>query len=358
MLYHVVMGRRALARAFAFGLLIVSIPGLAGSAEPDRLERFRQLATSRLSVLELSGPESPTDLLQEIYALLDDEILESLEAGGVFASEGFLQDRLDAFRDAWGGSAFRILNLRGGDLLVGSFQLFPGPWGNSIRVYRRVGARAELLAAIQRAGAPQLFPMPPTRAGREQFLVIWVGPLSSRRTLALRIELWRREGDRFRAVWSTADLFGADLYAVGYELRGLEIVVRYEAHYEGWQPGCEGQTEHEDRFRYVSAGETFELAGRSVHNGWHRELHATVGRLLAALRAGDQRTLSALGLTPELRRKLPGRLDLEPACDIWDQPLPRVVTVSAIVPGDGRPWGLRFRHTPRGWRLAGAEPLP
>ncbi len=344
--------------AFAVGLAL----SLAGFSLPatatDRLERFRQLAASRLSALELSGSDSSGEVFREIYALLDDEILESLAAGGVFASEGFLQERLGAFNDAWGGSAFRVLNLPGGNLTIGSFQLSTGAGGNSVRVYRRVRNRAERLAAIYREGIPHLFLMPSTRAGSAQFLAAWVGPVSPRGTPALRIELWRHEGTRVRVAWSTADLLGADFDAISHAVRGQELIVRYAARYPGWKPGCEGQTEQEDHYRYVPTSETFLLVRRRVDNGWHRELHATVERFLAALRQGDAPALSVLGLFPQLARRLPARLEPEPVCDAPDGLSARVVTVSAVAPGDPRPWGLRFRRTRQGWRFAGAERLP
>lgn len=351
------MPSRTSARVLALALAVALAPVPTLAAGPDRLERFRQLATSRLSTLDLSGSDSSFEPLREIYALLDEEIVESLEAGSVFASEGFLQDRLDAFTEAWGGSSFRILSLVRGNLIVGSFQLSPGPWGNSVRVYRRAGNRAELLTAIHRDGIPQLSLLPSTRAGQGQFLAVWVGPPSPRGTPAIRIELWRQDGERVRAVWSTADLIGLDLYAVAYEVRGHEVVVRYEARYPGWKPGCDGQTEQEDHYRYAPASETLVLVRRHVHNGWHRELHAAVERLLDALRRGDERVLAALGLPPELHRRLPGSLEREPACDVRDGASVPLVTVSATVPGDPRPWAFRFRHTRDGWRLDGAERL-
>jgi len=351
------MPRRTVVCTLALGLLIGAFQTPVPGGEPDRLERFRQLATSRLGALDLTGSDPAVEGLREIYALLDDEIVENLEAGSVFASEAFLQERLSAFSEVWGGSTFWLLNLPGGSLSVGSFQLSPGGGGNSIRVYRRVGNRAELLAVIHRDGIPHLSRMPSTRGGQGQFLAVWVGPLSPHGTPAIRIELWRQEGERVRAVWSTADLLGPDLYATAYEIRGQELAVRYEARYPGWKPGCEGQTEQEDHYRYATASDAFILIQRQVYNGWHRELHTAVERFLGALRRGDERALFALGLTPELRRLLPDRLAAEPICDIRDGPS-QIVTVSATAPGDPRPWVLRFRQTRDGWRLAGAERLP
>src|SRR5262249_60049903 len=73
----------------------------------DRLERFRELASSRLALGDLDAG-NPDETYRDIYALLDDEVVESLASGGVFASSEFLQDRLDAFGDTWGGAQFPL----------------------------------------------------------------------------------------------------------------------------------------------------------------------------------------------------------------------------------------------------------
>jgi hypothetical protein len=343
------------ALGLSLGLLAASVS--SGGADVDRLQRYRQLAAERLGALESSGSRLSGEVFEEMSGLLDEEILENLEAGSVFASEAFLQDRLDAFSEAWGGSAFRVLRLPGGALTVASVQLSPGAFGNSVRVYRRVDRRAEFLGAVHRPGTPRLFAMPSTRAGAAQFLVAWVGPAASAGATALQIELYRQVGDQIRAVWSTADLFGPDFFALSHDVRGTQVTVRYAPRYAGWTLGCERQTEQEDRYRYVPESETFTRAGRRVYNGWHRELHVTVERLIAALRAGDQRALGALAVSPKLWRDLPGPPEPEPACDIVHDSSAHVVTVSATVPGDPRPWGLRFRQTPGGWRLVGVGPV-
>jgi hypothetical protein len=339
----------------SLGILAGSVS--SGGTDVDRLQRYRQLAATRLGALESSGSKLSTEVFEEMSSLLDEEILENLQAGSVFASEAFLQDRLDAFGEAWGGSAFRVLKLPGGALTVASVQLSPGDFGNSVRVYRRADRRAEFLGAIHRPGTPRLLAMPSTRAGAAQFLVAWVGPAASPGATALQIELYRHGGDQIRAVWSTANLFGPDFSALSHDVRGTQVTLRYAPRYPGWTPGCEGQTEHEDRYRYVPESETFTLAARRVYNGWHRELHATVERLIGALRAGDERALGALAVSPKLWRELPGLPEPEPACDILDDSSAQTVTVSATVPGDSRPWGLRFRQTPGGWRLVGVAPL-
>src|SRR5881409_2266828 len=102
----------------ATSTLAATRAGTGGAS--DRLERFRELASSRLALGDLD-PDNPTEAYRDIYALLDDEIVESLASGGVFASSEFLQDRLDAFGDAWGGAQFRLTRL--GRLVVGAFRL-------------------------------------------------------------------------------------------------------------------------------------------------------------------------------------------------------------------------------------------
>lgn len=343
------------------GSLILSL-ALSGAAlawavsdAPQRLDRFRQLAASRLGAAELSGQGPSEEVLQEIYGILDDEIVESLASGWLFASQAFLQDRLDALNDAWGGTAFTIVTLPGGELTVGAFQLSPTGPGNSIRIYGSSGG-AGPLRVIHGEGVPVLQEMPPTRAGDPQFLVAWVGPQSSRGNTSLRLELWRKQGTSVALAWSTDAAGEGDLLVSRFSLGAREISLQYEVRYPGWKPGCAGQTEHEDLYRYVTARETFVLARRRVHNGWHRELHAGLARLLSALNQKDDRTLARLVPDETLRRRLPARLEIDLACDEADGPSPRSVSVAAVT-GDRRPWTLLFRHRPDGWRLAGVAPL-
>lgn len=331
--------------------------GVAPLMAEDRLERFRRLAASRLAALGVFGGDPATEVFREIYELLDDEILENLDVGSVFASQGFLQVRLDAFSEVWGGSTFQILVLPGGGLTVGSFQLSPNTRGNSVRVYGRNGGRGELLRTIFREGVPHLYAMPPTKAGEVQFLVVWVGPPTPRGTTALRVELWRRQHGRLRVAWSLAESLGPEAYARDYAVRGQQLGVRYEVRYRGWRPGCAGQTEHEDLYRYDPASGRFILASRRVFNGWHRELHARVARLFAALRGHDRDVLAEMGLDP-LPRGLPDRLEPEPACDILEGPSPQVATVTATNPGDPHPWAFHFRRSSQGWELTGVDRLP
>src|SRR5712664_1998675 len=122
-----------------------------GSA-PDRLERFRELAASRLALGDLAEPDNPAEAYRDIYALLDDEIVDSLASGGVFASPEFLQDRLDAFGEAWGGAQIRLTRL--GRLFVGAFRLTEAGGGNSVRVYGPLRDGAALLATLYREGRP------------------------------------------------------------------------------------------------------------------------------------------------------------------------------------------------------------
>jgi hypothetical protein len=324
----------------------------------DRLDRFRQLAGFHLALLELQGPDPSGDGLQEISGLLDEELIENLNSGPLFASEEFLQERLDAFGDVWGGSAFRVLKLAGSTLTVGIFQLSPGGHGNSVRIYVQNGGRFQLGQVVRRPGIPMLFELPPTGSGAGQFLLAWVGPQSSRGSLALRVDLWRQEGGTIRSVWSTAALFPDELLATGFRVRGQSAMIRYEVRYPGWKPGCEGQSEQEDLYQYAPDRERFILARRRTINGWHRELHSrAVSPLLGALAAGDHGALAQLVPDPAVRARLPKLLEADLACDTPNGPVPSETLVSAVAPRDRRVWDLRFRQLPSGWRLVDAIPV-
>jgi hypothetical protein len=336
------------------GLAQPGPPALGG----DRLDRFRQLAGSRLAFLELGGQDPPDDGLQEIYALLDEELIENLNSGPLFGSKEFLQDRLDAFSDAWGGSTFRVLKLAGGELTAGVFQLSPSGQANSVRIYLLSGGRFELGQIIHHPGIPMLFELPPARSGAGQFLLAWVGPQSGRGSAALRVDLWRHEGETARSAWSTATLFRDGLFATGFRVRGQSVTIRYEARYLGWKPGCEGQTEEEDLYQYAPERDTFVLAGRRTIDGWHRELHSrVVSRLLQALAAGNPGELPQLVPDPTVRARLPRQLEADLACDSPNGPVPSEARVPVVSPGDRRVWDLRFRLFSGGWRLVDAVPV-
>ena len=353
------MNRRIVFGLLVAGLALGTTPVAPGERDApiDRLERFRSLAAARLGPLELSGGEPAPEVVGELYALLDDEILDNLASGSLFASEGFLQERLDALQEVWGGAAFRVLALGGGGLTVVAVQLSPGGWGNSVRVYGPSGSRAALVRAIHREGVPALHEMPPTRAGDPQFLVAWVGPQSSRGTTGLRLELWRMRGESLDLAWSTDGVIEGGLVISRFALGPQQVSFRYEVRYPGWKPGCDGQTEHEDLYRYATGGETFVLARRQVVNGWHREFHAVLARFLAALGTPDRRALARWVPDGALSARLPARLEPDLACDAADGPSPAAVTVAAVEPAGGRPWSLVFRRAGVGWRLAAAAPV-
>ncbi|OGL01578.1 MAG: hypothetical protein A3E31_13735 [Candidatus Rokubacteria bacterium RIFCSPHIGHO2_12_FULL_73_22] len=323
-------------------------PGVAG--QPDRLDRFRQLALARDGLRQVDA-ESP-DAYREMYALLDEEIVESLASGGVFASPGFLQERLDGFSEAWGAAALGVVGV--GRLVVGAFQLSDAPGVNTVRVYGRLGGEAALLATVHREGRPVVLPLPPAPGGAPQFLAAWEGGASGWGTRALRIELVRQDGDGVRTAWSTAEQYPEGLLARSWALRGGALRVRYELRYPGWTPGCAAQTEREDVWRLAPVGGAFARVGRVQHHAWHRELRAVVARFLDAVAAGDGKAVAALVPDPALRRRLPARLAAEPACDAPDDATrPRTVSVAAT--GDGAPWELTWERAGTTWRLTAAS---
>ncbi len=99
-------------RALLGALLLLTLVVPAGAAPAaDRLERFREIATSRLAVVENTGGALDPSVQGEIDAILDGEVLDSLRAGGPYASAEFIRERLDSFSDAWGGASLRIQSL-------------------------------------------------------------------------------------------------------------------------------------------------------------------------------------------------------------------------------------------------------
>jgi hypothetical protein len=323
----------------------------AARAPADRLERFRDLARTRLGLAELVDPDNPAEAYRDIYALLDEEIVESLASGGVFASLEFLQDRLDAFGEAWGGANIKLLRV--GRLLVGAFRLTDGATGNSVRVYGRLRDESALLTTMYRDGRPTLHPLPVSGEGL-QFIAAWEGAPSGRGTRALRIELVRAQDDGVRIEWSTAPLFPEGLYARSYAVRVPEIRVRYELHYPGWTPGCDGQTEQEDVYRVVPGPAAVSRVARQQHNAWHRDLHVAVSGLFTALAAGDDAALASVVPDRDLRARLPA-LSAETACDAADSAR-EAVSIAATGP-ERRPWSLTFRRAGSRWRLTGASPV-
>ena len=324
----------------------------AAADEGDRLERFRRLALTSQG-LALADDELP-DAYREMYALVDEEIIESLATGSVFASPAFLQDRLDGFSEVWGAAALGVIGV--GPLVVGTFQFSDASAANTVRIYGPLRGEVALLTTVHREGRPIVSPLRPGPDGAAQFVSAWEGAPSGRGTRRLRVELWRQTGDAVRMVWSTAQQYAEDLVVRNWSLREGVLRVRYELRYPGWTPGCAAQTESEDAWRLSPTRTTFVLAGRAPHHAWHRELRAAVARLLGALASGDRRTIVALVPDALVRRQLPARLGAEPACDAPDDPAnPRRVSVAAS--DRGSPWELVWERVGVRWRLIAASPV-
>jgi len=338
-------------RALAAALAGLTLAGASAADSTDRLDRFRELAAAQLGLAQLLESETPADAYREIWALLDDEIVESLGSGGVFASLEFVQDRLDAFAEVWGGASLRLVRV--GDLLVGAFVLDERSDGNSVRVYGTLRGEPALLTVFYRAGRPSVSLLPAARDGAT-FVATWEGQPSGWGPRPLRVEVLRRDGDGVRVVWSSADLFTDGLLARSWSVRGADLRVRYELRYPGWAPGCDGQTEREDLYR-VGAGGLVSRVSRQDYNAWHRELGAVVDRLLAALATGDETTVRALVPDATLRSRLPVGLAFEPACDAREGGTGDAVSVAAAA--ERRPWTLTFRRPGGRWRLTAARPV-
>ena len=342
------------ASALAGAVLVVGATVSAGPV-PDRLERFRTLVSDRLSAAQILDAGASEDAYREAYALLDEEIVESLGSGGVFASTAFLQDRLDAFSDAWGGAAVRIVRL--GQLTVGVFLLGERATANSVRVYGRLRDEPALLSTLAREGRPTLYPLSPAPGGVVQFLVAWEGTSSGGGSRPLRLEVARQQAEGVRVVWSTANVYPDGLVARSYAVRGSELRVRYELRYPGWVPGCEGQTEQEDVYRLAAATGAYTRQTQRQYEAWHRDLRASVARLFAALAGGDRRTVAGLVPDARVRERLPERLASEPVCDATTGAKGENVLVAAS-DGHGSPWTLTFhRDAAARWRVTSASPV-
>jgi hypothetical protein len=346
--------RRSFACLALLALAVGAVVPAAGGPS-DRLERFRTLAATRLSVAQVVDPERSAEAYREVLALLDDEIVESLASGSLFASLEFLQERLDGFAEAWGGGALKVVRV--GHLTVGAFSFGDVPGGGSVRMYGVPRGEAQLITTLQRDGRPSIHPLPPTASGRVQFLVAWEGAPSGRGSRALRLELVRQHEDDVALVWSTASLYPDGLLVRDWRVRGGEVRLRYELHYPGWIPGCDTQTEQEDIYRLAAEPAAFSRASRRQYNPWHADFQQTVTGLFEALTAGDTRTLTTLVPDASLRQRLPARLEREPACDAPDSSTsPGAVSVAASAAGQG-PWTLTFTLRGGQWRLTDAAPV-
>ena len=340
----------------AAAALVVSLFAVAGTtaAGPvvDRLDRFRELVSERLGAAHVLEPAAASEAYREAYALLDDEIVESLSSGGVFASTAFLQERLNGFSDAWGGAAARIVRL--GPLTVGVFQLGERTMGNSVRVYGRLRDEVALLTATARDGRPTLFPLPAGSGGAVQFLVAWDELPAGTGARPVRLDVMRHHGDGVRPVWSTADVYQDTLMVREYTVRGADLRVRYQIRYPGWVAGCEGQTEQEDLFRLTPASGVYTRVSQRAFDAWHRELRAAANQLFAAVASSDRRTLTLLVPDAKIRERLPSKLESEPVCDAATGGRSDHVAVAAT-DGDGAPWTLLFHRDGGRWRVNAAS---
>ncbi len=345
---------RPVARLVA-ALVLVAGPAAAG----DGLESFRALAAR-------VGPSPAEDAVAALYRLVDEEILASLSVGGFFAAPDIIQDRLEGFNSAWGGARFRVLRVGGEGRRAVTVALYgltgvEGP--GSVRVFTGTGADAALARTITHPGAPEAFPWPATRGGSPQLALAWVGPPGPSGRYPLRLEIWRVSGGGLARVWSTEEAFPAGLDVVSWRVAAGEIVLRYELHYPGWKPGCDGQAEQEEVLRHAAATDTITSARRRTFNAWHRDLARDVTRFFAAVESGDRRALAELVPDPTLRARLPERLVPEPACDVANADTPSTVVVAATDERGGagiftlRPWSLLWSRQGTGWRLAGAAPV-
>jgi hypothetical protein len=346
-------------RALSIALLLaLSLAAPAPGAGPaDRLDDFRDLARR---YAEAPDPDAADALLADLFAIADREVIESLRSGRPFASPAFIQERLEAFAEAWGGVAFEVMPAAGAaatGLTIARFEVTRGEPRGSLRIYGGPQAPS-LLAASTHDGALEVRRWPD--AGSDQILASWIGPAGGRASRVLQLELWRRDGPAgVTRVWSSADVFPGGLRALDFAATDRQIRVRYEVTYPGWKPGCSGETEQEDVYRAAVRSNGVTLAHRRVLNGWHRELQSAVTRFFDALGAGDSRRVAELVPDASVRARLPRGLEPETVCDERGRGPSGPVLVAATLVGEHRrvPWSLWWRRGPGGWRLGAADPV-
>jgi hypothetical protein len=338
----------------ALGLLLTASAVMA--APEDRLDHFRAVAGRYAAAAE---PDAAAAILPELLDLVDAEIGENLASGHPFASAAFIQERLNAFSDAWGGAVFKVVAIRQGTpgpALLGLVTVMRGEPLGSLRFYGHRRDGTALLAAVTHPGQVDVREWP----GAGQLLASWSGAETGRGSRVLHLESWRlRPGLSPARTWSSADTFPGGLRVTGFGVKADTLMVRYEIQYPGWKPGCPDETEHEDLYRQPARGAGLLLVRRRVVNGWHRDLHSAATRLYVALGAGDRRVLAALVTDPSLRARLPRDLRAEPVCDERDPATPGTVIVAATRERDQQrePWTLAWQRGPRGWRVAAARPV-
>ena len=208
-------------------LLFVGLSAPAGAAPAaDRLERFREIALSRLAVVENTGAALDPSVQGEIDAILDGEVLDSLRAGGPYASAEFIRERLDSFSDAWGGASLRIQPL-GDGLLLGRFRLSAKGVGSSVRLYRATRGEAALLRAWHEGGVPEAYRWGNSKGGGVEFLLAWAGEASAQ-SWPLRLELWRMRAGSLAPVWRSVDRYPDGLWVSHVDIAPGRITLRRE----------------------------------------------------------------------------------------------------------------------------------
>ncbi|HLC43422.1 MAG TPA: hypothetical protein VJO34_17580, partial [Methylomirabilota bacterium] len=301
-------------------LACLSLPAAFGvHAAPlrDRLDIFLELVRSRMTPPDREEGDQIREAVQEASAILDEEILENLNSEGPFASEAFIQERLEAFTAQWGWGDLAAWRAKASSSqLIATIRLIPSGMGSSVRVYARQAGRYTLAYVAQRDATPIVTEMSGARSGVAHILIGWVGPPSGQGSSPLLLELVRLDGQNGRTVWSSQSLFPAGLQVLEFKMENNGFSIRHPGQYAGRKPGCDGETDLVDRYRYDPAKGSVQLVARTVMNGWHQELYQHAVRpLLDALSSRNDPALKSLVPSLALRQQLPMELAILPACD-------------------------------------------
>ena len=228
--------------------------------------------------------------------------------------------------EAWGGASLRVLRIPGAaEPRAAHVGLLPPHRGGGRRARcgstRRDGRRAPpSRASSTQDGVPERRcgrgPGPRRRACSRS----GAGPAPRRARGARRCDSScgdGRERDRVARVWSTADPVSRRAVGLGLaSTQAGELIVRYELRYPGWKPGCDGQTEQEDRYRPAARVGSRWPAARSSTAGTASSARRPT-RFFRAL-APRRRARRSRELVPDaaLARAAAARASWpEPACD-------------------------------------------
>ena len=365
-----------IARAADLGGRVVGLAVIAGARRAprgrdagDRLERFRELVQPASRRAGAAGAEAARRALGEMYALLDDEIVESLRSGGPFASRGVPSGAPRRVRRGLGRGALRVhrVERRGRRAGAHARRCSASPACASrdaarVRGRRRDRSGPALLGEVT-ARPPEVYPWPARPRRRRALRGGWEGaPLGATGPPAARRALERRRATARRGVvWSSADSVpgrpvGGRSGTSGRRDRGAlrAALSRVDAGLRGPdRAGGRLPRPRADRRARPGAAPRRSTAGTaSCGAAAARALRGARGRRPARARRAGARRRAAAPAAGEPAWPSP------PATRGCGQPgAPFVVAATAVRRRPARAVVAHLGRGPRGWRLTAAAPV-